>query len=159
DRQKTKPTHRDRGDTDEAIAVERTQRRGRPLGSGAEQFLRDDDVGAIELARDREEIARFDQPAVRELVGDDRHPHRLLRPEESGKDVCYTRTMRLAVIGTGYVGLVAGAGFSDFGNDVVCADVDDAKISRLLAGEIPIYEPGLESLVARNVREGRLRFT
>jgi UDPglucose 6-dehydrogenase len=67
--------------------------------------------------------------------------------------------MRLTVLGTGYVGLVAGAGFADFGNDVVCADVDAAKIARLDAGEIPIYEPGLEDLVARNVAEGRLRFT
>ncbi|HKA88818.1 MAG TPA: UDP-glucose/GDP-mannose dehydrogenase family protein [Haliangiales bacterium] len=67
--------------------------------------------------------------------------------------------MRLGVIGTGYVGLVAGAGFSDFGNDVVCADVDGDKIARLLAGEIPIYEPGLEPLVRRNVAQGRLRFT
>ncbi len=67
--------------------------------------------------------------------------------------------MRLGVIGTGYVGLVAGAGFSDFGNDVVCADVDGDKILRLVAGEIPIYEPGLEPLVRRNVGQGRLRFT
>src|SRR5688572_27771926 len=67
--------------------------------------------------------------------------------------------MRIVVIGTGYVGLVAGAGFSDFGNDVVCADSDAAKIDRLARGEIPIYEPGLEALVARNVKNGRLRFT
>ena len=62
--------------------------------------------------------------------------------------------MRLAVIGTGYVGLVAGAGFSDFGNDVICVDVDKAKVARLNAGEIPIYEPGLDSLVARNMQKG-----
>ncbi|HEX2572411.1 MAG TPA: UDP-glucose/GDP-mannose dehydrogenase family protein [Polyangia bacterium] len=67
--------------------------------------------------------------------------------------------MRLAVLGTGYVGLVAGAGFADFGNEVVCADVDADKIARLGRGELPIYEPGLDRLVERNVREGRLSFT
>jgi UDPglucose 6-dehydrogenase len=67
--------------------------------------------------------------------------------------------MKIAVIGTGYVGLVVGAGFSDMGNDVVCADIDAAKIARLKIGEIPIYEPGLEKLIEHNVREGRLSFT
>jgi UDPglucose 6-dehydrogenase len=67
--------------------------------------------------------------------------------------------MRIAVIGTGYVGLVAGAGFADMGNDVVCADVDGSKIAMLGRGEIPIYEPGLHALIERNVREGRLTFT
>lgn len=67
--------------------------------------------------------------------------------------------MRICVVGTGYVGLVAGAGFAEFGNDVVCADIDASKIQKLLAGEIPIYEPGLAPLVARNVAERRLSFT
>jgi UDPglucose 6-dehydrogenase len=67
--------------------------------------------------------------------------------------------MRIAVIGTGYVGLVAGAGFSDFGNDVVCVDLDARRIERLRRGEIPIHEPGLEELVARNLAAGRLSFT
>ncbi|MEJ7732026.1 MAG: UDP-glucose/GDP-mannose dehydrogenase family protein [Polyangiaceae bacterium] len=67
--------------------------------------------------------------------------------------------MKLAFVGTGYVGLVAGAGFSDFGNDVICADVDAGKIARLDRGEVPIYEPGLEALIAKNVRAKRLSFT
>ncbi len=67
--------------------------------------------------------------------------------------------MRIAMIGTGYVGLVSGVCFSDFGHDVVCVDKDPRKIERLRAGEVPIYEPGLEALMARNVAAGRLSFT
>jgi len=67
--------------------------------------------------------------------------------------------MQIAMIGTGYVGLVSGACFSEFGHTVVCVDNDSAKIERLEAGEIPIFEPGLEGLVASNMRGDRLRFT
>ncbi len=67
--------------------------------------------------------------------------------------------MRVAMIGTGYVGLVSGACFADFGHVVTCIDKDASKIARLEQGEIPIFEPGLDQLVAANVREGRLSFT
>ncbi|MFN7619278.1 MAG: UDP-glucose dehydrogenase family protein, partial [bacterium] len=66
--------------------------------------------------------------------------------------------MRVAMIGTGYVGLVSGACFADFGHEVVCVDKDPSKIGRLEQGEIPIFEPGLDDLVAANVRGGRLSF-
>jgi len=67
--------------------------------------------------------------------------------------------MKVAVVGTGYVGLVVGACLAETGNDVVCADLDAAKITSLQRNRLPIYEPGLEPLVVRNQREGRLQFT
>jgi UDPglucose 6-dehydrogenase len=67
--------------------------------------------------------------------------------------------MRIAMVGTGYVGLVSGACFADFGHEVVCVDKDKKKIAALLGGEVPIFEPGLDELVARNASERRLSFT
>src|SRR5258708_11656432 len=67
--------------------------------------------------------------------------------------------MRIAMIGTGYAGLVSGACFSEFGVSVTCVDKDAGKIERLKRGEIPIFEPGLDQLVASNAAAGRLNFT
>ena len=67
--------------------------------------------------------------------------------------------MKVTIIGTGYVGLVTGACLADMGNEVLCVDVDARKVERLHRGEIPIHEPGLDAVVARNVEAGRLRFT
>ena len=67
--------------------------------------------------------------------------------------------MKITVVGAGYVGLVAGACLADGGNDVICVDKDGGKIDQLKAGEVPIYEPGLREIVARNARSGRIRFT
>ena len=67
--------------------------------------------------------------------------------------------MKLCVLGTGYVGLVAGACFSDSGNHVVCVDLDKEKVKKIQKGEIPIFEPGLDELVIRNVKANRLEFT
>src|SRR5215218_6888376 len=67
--------------------------------------------------------------------------------------------MKIVVVGSGYVGLVAGACLAETGNDVTCADIDAGKVERLNRGELPIYEPGLEPLVERNLAEGRLSFT
>src|ERR1700757_653453 len=67
--------------------------------------------------------------------------------------------MRIAMIGAGYVGLVSGACLADFGHRVTCIDKDSSKISRLLKGEIPIHEPGLDGLITKNVAAGRLDFS
>ena len=67
--------------------------------------------------------------------------------------------MKIAIVGSGYVGLVSGACFADFGHEVVCIDTDPAKIESLQAGLMPIYEPGLAELVGSNVKAGRLTFT
>jgi len=67
--------------------------------------------------------------------------------------------MNITVVGTGYVGLVTGACLSEFGNHVVCVDNNPDKIAMLHRGEMPIYEPGLDALVERNVKAGRLDFT
>src|SRR6185295_4451135 len=67
--------------------------------------------------------------------------------------------MRIAVIGSGYVGLVTGTCFSESGNEVTCVDIDQAKIERLKKGELPIFEPGLSELVVRNIEAERLFFT
>lgn len=67
--------------------------------------------------------------------------------------------MKISIIGTGYVGLVQGACFADTGNDVICMDIDEKKIRSLNKGGVPLYEPGLEEIIKRNVQEGRLEFT
>lgn len=67
--------------------------------------------------------------------------------------------MKIAAVGTGYVGLVAGTCLAETGNDVVCLDIDEEKVARLSRGEIPLYEPGLDELIRRNVADGRLRFS
>ena len=67
--------------------------------------------------------------------------------------------MKIAVVGTGYVGLVSGSCFSEFGFDVTCVDKDPVKIQKINQGEIPIYEPGLPDLISRNVNAGRLHFS
>ena len=67
--------------------------------------------------------------------------------------------MNLAIIGTGYVGIVTGTCFAETGNKVVCVDIDKAKVEKLSAGQITIYEPRLEKIFLRNLKEERLRFT
>ena len=67
--------------------------------------------------------------------------------------------MNIAIVGTGYVGLVSGTCFAEMGVNVTCVDVDKEKINALLQGRVPIYEPGLDEMVLRNHREGRLNFT
>jgi UDPglucose 6-dehydrogenase len=67
--------------------------------------------------------------------------------------------MKIAVVGTGYVGLVTGTCFSETGNSVTCIDIDQEKVKKLQSGKITIYEPGLEQLFERNIKQGRLSFT
>jgi len=67
--------------------------------------------------------------------------------------------MKIAVVGTGYVGLVTGTCFAETGNKVICVDIDQAKVDKLSGGQITIYEPGLEKIFLRNIKESRLRFT
>jgi len=67
--------------------------------------------------------------------------------------------MRICMVGTGYVGLVTGTCFAEFGNEVICVDIDSAKIEKLNKGVLPIYEPGLDVMLAKNVKEGRLKFS
>ncbi len=70
-----------------------------------------------------------------------------------------TKDMNIAVVGTGYVGLVSGTCFAETGNNVICVDIDENKVKRMQNGEVPIYEPGLEALFQRNTAQGRLKFT
>src|SRR5690606_4384514 len=70
-----------------------------------------------------------------------------------------SNSVKVVMIGTGYVGLVTGTCFADSGNDVICVDIDEKKVAGLKQGEIPIYEPGLTEMVLRNVKSGRLSFT
>ena len=67
--------------------------------------------------------------------------------------------MKIAVVGTGYVGLVSGTCFAETGNDVICVDIDAAKVEAMRGGKIPIYEPHLDVLFDRNIKAGRLTFT
>src|SRR6478735_8684055 len=67
--------------------------------------------------------------------------------------------MKIAVIGTGYVGLVTGTCLAETGNDVICVDINEAKVKKMQGGEMPIYEPGLDILFHRNIEQGRLTFT
>ena len=67
--------------------------------------------------------------------------------------------MHISVFGTGYVGLVTGTCFAEFGNDVICVDIDQGKIDNLKKGRLPIYEPGLDDYIHRNTSAGRLEFT
>src|SRR5689334_16536414 len=67
--------------------------------------------------------------------------------------------MKIAVVGTGYVGLVTGTCLAEMGNEVMCVDIDEAKVKKMQAGQVPIYEPDLDTLFNRNIKAGRLHFT
>src|SRR6476661_8433344 len=82
-----------------------------------------------------------------------------LKPAAWAELLTISALMRVAMVGTGYVGLVSGACFAYFGHHVTCVDKDAGKIAALVRGEMPIYEPGLADLVAANVKAGRLTFT
>src|SRR5438132_9231299 len=85
-------------------------------------------------------------------------PMRIVTCLSRSESVSYCE-MKIAVIGTGYVGLVLGACLAENGNTVICVDKDESKVETLRGGRMPIYEPGLEELVRRNVHEDRLTFT
>ena len=94
---------------------------------------------------------------IKDFPGTDESKERFIRAIQEEEDLVASK--RIAMIGTGYVGLVTGACFAELGNQVICVDIDKEKISRLQQGLISMYEPGLEEMVRKNINEGRLGFT